>query len=507
MNKLSVAFLVLSLSSVLSAGPTGHWLAKQTFPDGQTRETSLWLKADGNTLTGYMISPNQDAAPISNGKINGNEISFSIVRDNFGEARKTDYSGTLTNDKLTLRLSGFGGRRMREMSFQQVSTETPGPPPPPKPKISLPPAADVPSNGLAKTPPMGWNSWNKFARGVSDRVVRETADAMVKSGMKDAGYIYVNIDDAWQGMRDAQGNIRPNEKFPDMKALADYIHSKGLKIGIYSSPGPKTCANYEGSFQHEEQDAKTFAAWGVDYIKYDWCSASQVYDYHSMPAVYAKMGLALLHSGRPIVYSLCQYGVLKSETWGAKVGGNSWRTTGDIRDSWESMSHIGFDEQLDLAPYAGPGHWNDPDMLEIGNGGMTNTEYRTHMSLWSLLAAPLLAGNDLTKASPEIMDILLNKEVIAIDQDPLGKQATRVFKEGDLEVWARPLQGGAFAVGLFNRGPSTAKVTARWSDVGLQGSARVRDLWKHKDLGVSAEAFSSDVPSHGVTLLKLEPTR
>jgi alpha-galactosidase len=507
MNKLSTAFFFLSLAPILSASPTGHWLAKQTFPDGQTRETSLWLKADGNTLTGYMMSPNQDAAPVSNGRISGSEISFTIVRDNFGEERKTDYTGTLTDKTLTLHLPGFWGSRVREMSFQQVSTEPPGALPAPRPKISLPPAADVPSNGLAKTPPMGWNSWNKFARRVSDQVVRQTADAIVKNGMKDAGYIYVNIDDAWQGTRDAEGNIRPNDKFPDMKALADYIHSKGLKIGIYSSPGPKTCANYEGSFQHEEQDAKTFAAWEIDYIKYDWCSASQVYDYHSMQAVYAKMGHALLDSGRPIFFSLCQYGVLKSETWGAKVGGNSWRTTGDIRDTWESMSHIGFDQQLELAPYAGPGHWNDPDMLEIGNGGMTTTEYRTHMSLWSLLAAPLLAGNDLNTASPNIMQILLNKEVIAIDQDPLGKQAKRVSKDGNLEIWARPLKDGAYAVGLFNRGASSAKVTARWSDVGIDGSARVRDLWKHEDLGASAEVFSSDVPSHGVTLVRVEPSR
>jgi alpha-galactosidase len=506
MNKLPITFVFLSLAQVLSAAPTGHWLATQTLPDGQTRETSLWLKADGDTLTGYMSAPNQDAAALSNGKISGNDISFSVVRDYYGEDRKTDYTGTFENEGLTLQMPGFGGRGMRKTAFKQVSTDAPGPLPAPKPKISLPPAADVPSNGLAKTPPMGWNSWNKFARRVSDQVVRETADAMVKNGMKDAGYIYVNIDDTWEAGRDAKGNILTNEKFPDMKALATYIHSKGLKLGIYSSPGPKTCANYEGSFQHEEQDAKSYAAWGIDYLKYDWCSGSQVYDYHSMQAAYAKMGRALLDSGRPILFSLCQYGVLKSEQWGPKVGGNSWRTTGDIRDSWDSMAHIGFDQQVDLAPYAGPGHWNDPDMLEVGNGGMTNTEYRTHMSLWSLLASPLLAGNDLRSVSPDILEILLNKEVIAVDQDPLGKQATRVSKDGDLEVWARPLKGGAFAVGLFNRGASSAKVTAHWSDVGLHGSASVRDLWKHESLGDSTEAFSSDVPSHGVTLVKVQPS-
>ena len=224
-----------------------------------------------------------------------------------------------------------------------------------------------------------------------------------------------------------------------------------------------------------------------------------------MRAVYAKMGQALLASGRPIVFSLCQYGVLNGPQWGASVGGNLWRTTGDISDNWRSMSHIGFDLQLDLAQYAGPGHWNDPDMLEVGNGGMTDTEYRTHMSLWSLLAAPLLAGNDLRDVSPAILDLLTNKEVIAVDQDQLGKQATRVAKQGDLEVWARPLAGGAYAVGLFNRGGATSKVTARWSDIGLSGNAHVRDLWTRADRGQAIGEFSSDVPSHGVVLIRLEP--
>jgi alpha-galactosidase len=372
-------------------------------------------------------------------------------------------------------------------------------------KIALPAAADVPYNGLAKTPPMGWNSWNKFASKVTDQIVRQIADAMVSNGMKDAGFIYVNIDDTWEAGRDAQGNIQTNSKFPDMKALADYVHSKGLKLGIYSSPGPKTCAGYEGSYQHEEQDAKTYAAWGIDYLKYDWCSATGVYEQQSMPAVYAKMGQALFTSGRPILFSLCEYGRLNVWQWGPRAGGNVWRTTGDIQDNWKSMSHIGFDLQADLAPYAGPGHWNDPDMLEIGNGGMTDTEYRTHMSLWALLAAPLLAGNDLRTVSPAVLQILTNKEVIAVDQDPLGKQAKRLAKDGDVEVWARPLAGGAFAVGLFNRGDSTSKVTARWSDVGFSGEARVRDLWAHADRGAAANEFSSEVPSHGVVMIRVEP--
>jgi alpha-galactosidase len=325
--------------------------------------------------------------------------------------------------------------------------------------------------------------------------------------MRDAGYIYVNIDDTWEAAhRDANGNITTNNKFPDMKALADYVHGKGLKLGIYSSPGPKTCAGYEGSFGHEEQDAKTWASWGIDYLKYDWCSASQVYENNSQPTMagaYAKMGQALLKSGRTIVYSLCQYGNLDVGDWGARVGGNLWRTTGDISDRWQSMMNIGFNLQPGREKYAGPGHWNDPDMLEIGNGGMTDEEYRTHMSLWCILAAPLLAGNDIRNMPKNIADILMNREVIAVDQDKLGKQGIRVSKEGDLQVFAKPLADGGYAVGLFNLGSDTAKVTARWSDIGIVGSHNVRDLWKHADLGAMSGQFSADVPSHGVVMVKI----
>ncbi len=478
---------------------TGHWLVRFA-ADGTTRETSLYLKADHDLLTGYMSSNHGNEA-LHDAKITGQSFSFTIIRDNFGEEQSFKYTGTVQGDTLTLEPAGGHGRTL---TLKRISTEPPGPMPAAPPKISLPPAAPVPYNGLAKTPPMGWNSWNKFANKVSDPLIRETADAMVRNGMNDAGYIYVNIDDTWEAGRDAQGNIQTNSKFPNMKALADYIHSKGLKLGIYSSPGPKTCGGYEGSFQHEQQDARTYASWDIDYLKYDWCSATQVYDYHSMPAVYAKMGEALQATGRPIVYSLCQYGVLHGPQWGASVGGNLWRTTGDISDNWKSMSHIGFDLQLDLAQYANPGHWNDPDMLEVGNGGMTNTEYITHFSLWSLLAAPLLAGNDLRDVSPEILKILTNKEVIAIDQDPLGKEATRASKNGDLEVWSRPLADGSHAVGLFNRGETPATVTARWSDIGVSGSASVRDLWAHADHGTVSDQYSAEVPAHGVVLVKLE---
>ena len=356
---------------------------------------------------------------------------------------------------------------------------------------------------LALTPPMGWNSWNKFAEKVDDKAVREMADAMVTSGMKDAGYVYVNIDDTWEAGRDAQGNIQTNSKFPDMKALADYVHSKGLKIGIYSSPGPKTCAGYEGSYRHEEQDAKTWAAWGIDYLKYDWCSAEKVYKPADMQAVYKKMGDALKATGRPMVYSLCQYGLQNVWEWGASVGGNLWRTTGDIEDTWKSMTAIGFDKQIGHEKYAGPGHWNDPDMLEIGNGGMNPAEYRTHMTLWAMLAAPLLAGNDLRDMSPATKEILLNKEVIAIDQDKLGRQGRRVSKEAGAEMWMRPLENGDLAVALFNRSDGMVSVSAIWDLLGLKGKHKIRDLWAHEDMGSSRDGYSAQVPVHGVVLLRI----
>jgi alpha-galactosidase len=352
---------------------------------------------------------------------------------------------------------------------------------------------------------MGWNSWNKFAHSIDDAAVRGTADAMVKSGMKDAGYVYVNIDDTWEGERDAQGNIQSNKKFPDMKALADYVHSKGLKLGIYSSPGPNTCAGYEGSYGHEEQDARTFAAWGIDYLKYDWCGARILYKDEDMQALYQKMGDALLATGRPIVYSLCQYGRQDVWKWGADVGGNLWRTTGDIRDAWDSMTRIGF-SQDEHAPYAKPGHWNDPDMLEIGNGHMTDTEYRTHMSLWSMLSAPLIAGNDLRDMTPAIRDILTNREVIAIDQDKAGKQATRASKSGDQEIWVKQLADGGLAIGLFNLNEKDATTNVKWADIGLKQTPKhVRDLWEHKDLKLDKKSadYSTTVPGHGVVLLRI----
>ncbi len=348
---------------------------------------------------------------------------------------------------------------------------------------------------------MGWNSWNKFAGRVDDATVRSIADVLTSNGMKEVGYRYVNIDDTWEGGRDAQGNIQTNKKFPDMKALADYVHSKGLKLGIYSSPGPNTCAGYEGSYGHELQDARTYAAWGIDYLKYDWCGARTLYTDEEMPAIYQKMGEALLASGRPIVYSLCQYGRLDVWKWGPDVGGNLWRTTGDIRDAWDSMTRIGFG-QNELAQWARPGHWNDPDMLEIGNGGMTETEYKTHMSLWAILAAPLLAGNDLRNMSPSILGILTNREVIAVDQDKDGKQGKQFWKSADQEIWTRPLSGGKQAVAFFNRASEPAKMTIKLADLGIKGKIHARDLWEQTDMELTGSEYSVTVPGHGVVLLR-----
>src|SRR5947208_9575513 len=341
---------------------------------------------------------------------------------------------------------------------------------------------------VAATPPMGWNSWNHFAERIDDKTVRETADALVSTGLKDAGYIYLNIDDRMEGKRDSGGVIQPNAKFPDMKALADYIHSKGLKLGIYSSPGPKTCAGFEGSLGHEEHDAQTYAQWGIDYLKYDWCQQPPS-NVEEMKNAYTKMHEALKKTGRPIVLSLCQYGWNKVWGWGLSVGGNLWRTTGDITDEYRVMAEIGFN-QNGLEKFAGPGHWNDPDMLEVGNGGMNEDEYRTHMSLWAILAAPLIAGNDLSKMTPYTVELLTNREVLAVDQDPLGRQGYRIAQEGPFEVWMKPMGDGSKVVGLFNRQRFAEEMTVDVSQIGITSEAIVHDLWLKKDVGTFSGKYS-----------------
>ena len=371
-------------------------------------------------------------------------------------------------------------------------------------------------DALAPTPPMGWNSWNKFACNVSEDLIKSVADAIATNGMKDAGYQYVVIDDCWQVSRDASGNIVADPKqFPSgIKALADYVHSKGLKFGLYSDAGAKTCVGRPGSQGHEYQDALQYASWGADYLKYDWCNTGT----RNAEEAYLTMSTALLSTGRPIVFSICEWGTAKPWLWGKGIG-NLWRTTGDISDKWTSkkkwpdgtcceygMVDI-LDMQAGLESFAGPGHWNDPDMLEVGNGGMTIPEYRAHFSFWALLSAPLIAGNDVRSMSPEIKEILTNSEVIAVNQDKLGREGRRIRKDSDLEVWAKPLSDGSRAVMLFNRGTGDVDVSVFWEEIAYPNhlSAEVRNLWSHKDLGSFTGTYSAKVASHSVVMLKIAP--
>ncbi len=489
--------LAASTAICCAAGLTGNWVVSEDRHDGTFRRTYFNLKQDDSRITGTIRTTQFFYRIVdSTGGADGFVLNAQMM-DGRSE-RRVQYEGKLTGDELHIGTRRNPNAPLTEMVARRTA-EGEGSMPA---RIEPPKLHTVPDNGLVRTPPMGWNSWNKFAGRVTGEDVRSMIDAMAGNAMKAAGYVYINIDDTWEGERDARGNITTNKKFPDMKALADYAHSKGFKLGIYSSPGPNTCAGYEGSYGHEEADARTYAAWGIDYLKYDWCGARNIYSDEEMQAVYQKMGDALRATGRPIVYSLCQYGRMDVWKWGPDVGGNLWRTTGDIRDSWDSMSRIGFN-QNDLAPYAKPGHWNDPDMLEIGNGGMNEVEYRTHMSLWSILAAPLLAGNDLREIPPAILEILTNREVIAVNQDKDGKQGHRISKDGDHEIWVRDLAGGALAVGLFNRAATESRMTLKWADIGVQSRARIRDLWLHQDVTTSGPEYTVTVPAHGVVMLRV----
>jgi alpha-galactosidase len=366
--------------------------------------------------------------------------------------------------------------------------------------LALAPARAL-ENGLARTPPMGWNSWNKFGCNVSEKLIKEMADAVVTSGMKDAGYQYVVIDDCWQVSRDGEGNIVPDpQRFPaGMKAVADYIHAKGLKFGIYSDAGTGTCQDRPGSRGYEFQDARQYAAWGVDYLKYDWCNHST----QEVKSSYSIMRDALKASGRPIVFSLCEWGVETPSKWAADIG-NLWRTTEDITDCWSCTGQsLGvmqiLDAEVDLYRYAGPGHWNDPDMLEVGNPGLTVEESRAHFSLWCMLAAPLIAGNDLRNMPAEIREILTNKEVIAVDQDPLGHQAVKDRDYGGLEIWTKELSGHSTACAVLNRGDKPKEVSEY-----LGTGIKVRDLWKHADITLAEGGyFRATLAPHSLVLLKV----
>jgi len=372
-------------------------------------------------------------------------------------------------------------------------------------------------NGLARTPPMGWNSWARYELRIDEGLIRATADAMASGGMKGAGYEYIIVDAGWKAKtRDADGRLRADpDKFPSgMKALADYVHSKGLRFGLYTDAGTEDCVSgAPGSKGFEEKDATSFAEWGVDYMKEDWCNTASM----SAQEAYTKMSRAILATGRPMVFSMCEWGDNKPWTWAAPVA-NLWRTTGDSKDCWDcgrdTMNKPGgyprgwvliLDAQQPLASFAGPGHWNDPDLLQVGQRGLTVEESRAQFSLWAILAAPLIATNDPRSMAPEIRDILLNQEVIAVDQDSAGIQGTRVRVEGQSEVWMRPLSDGSRAVVLFNRGKSAATVRVQWTDIGQKQTEAlmVRDLWTHENLGNMKGGYSAMVPSHGVVMIRV----
>ncbi len=382
--------------------------------------------------------------------------------------------------------------------------------------------------GLALTPPLGWNSWNCWGLSVDQGKVKAAADAMVESGLADHGWSFINIDDGWEAdQRTAAGELLANDKFPNMKELADYCHDYGLKLGIYSSPGPLTCGGYLGSYKHELLDIKTWANWGIDYVKYDWCGYSQVAKDNSLSELqkpYAFFTEQLNLVSRDIIYSICQYGMGDIWEWGEKVGGNLWRTTGDITDTWNSMASIGFG-QGKTSSYAGPGHWNDPDMLVVGQVGwgpslhasnLSPDEQYTHISLWSLLAAPLLIGCDMTQLDDFTLSLLTNDEVLAVNQDTEGEQAV-LLREGDgVQVWVKHLAGGYKAVGLFytgenspiesflwDRKPRNKEIQVSWEELGITGTHDVRDVWRQQDLGNFKTFFSASVPYHGVVLVKI----
>ena len=377
--------------------------------------------------------------------------------------------------------------------------------------------------GLAPTPPMGWNTWNTFAHNINEQLIRESADAIVSSGMKDAGYVYVNLDDCWHGERDSLGFIHPDpEHFPSgMKALGDYIHSLGLKFGIYSDAGWQTCGSRFGSSGHEYQDAMQYAKWGVDYLKYDWCNTEAL----NAEGAYLTMRNALYAAGRPIVFSLCEWGNNKPWDWGKDIG-HLWRTTGDITNCFDCVVDHGtwkswgimyiLDFQDGLRKYAGPDHWNDPDMMEVGNG-MSVSEDRAHFTMWCMLAAPLIAGNDVRNMTKETIAILTNKEVIAVDQDKLGIQGLKHSSDDSLEIWYKPLVDDSWAVCFLNRSKSKKTISYKWKSQIInddfskrstnfkQATYYIRNLWTKEDLGSTNKTLKIEVPSHDVLLVKLVP--
>jgi len=501
-----VRHLLTALALATSLTPAGAALAQTRF-DGvwlfddagpNPGVTMLQVASDGGRITGAVTTQWYGPVTMQNARVEDGVLTFEVR--NLNDRANPTRTWTVRNTAKGVRLAGqlweskidAGGRRgtARDAEARAFRFQT------------LPAWAPVAQVPLAPTPPMGWSSWNKFADKIDDKTIRAMADAMVATGLRDAGYVYVNIDDGWQGTRGPDGRIRSNANFPDMKALADYVHSKGLKLGIYSSPGPRTCAGFEGSYGHVRQDAQTFADWGMDYLKYDLCSGEYFYaDADTVKRSYAEMGVALKATGRPFIYSLCEYGRFDVGSWGRAVGGHLWRTTGDITDDYATMARIGFDRN-GKPEHTGPNGFNDPDMLEVGNGGMSEAEYATHMTLWAMSAAPLLMGHDLRQTPPAMLRLLENRDVIAVDQDAKGVQGRAVRKDGALEVWSKPLADGSVALALFNRGDANAKMEARAADAGFAAITTARDLWRSQP--VAADTLTFDVPSHGSVMLRVQ---
>jgi alpha-galactosidase len=485
-----------------------------------TWEFTIGRLADGRDLNGYFVLEAQG------GRLSGHAVHYGMRFDirkatldgerfSFDDALAS-VAGQIENDRLVF-TANYGDdapysqildssimhvpsapRGVRDRFIARRVPAGTGAAPPP---IALPAVRDLPHNRLAQTPPMVWGAWYSLTIAITDPLIREMADALVSSGLRDAGFNVLNMEVGWTGTRDASGRLRSNHKFPDMKSLAQYVHSRGLKLGICTSPGPVDCTGYLGSHGHEERDARTFAEWGIDYIKHDMCSANATYRPADERSLYQKMGAALQASGRPIVYSLCQYGSADVWTWGARAGGNLWRVSSDIFDTWESVREIGFDTP-DLSAYAGPGRWNDYDYLMLGLGTLTEDEYRTQMTHWCMLASPLITSVDPRKLTQFEKSVLLNRELIAVDQDVKGKPGSCVARSGSTQIWKRTLSDG-YAVALYNLGELPATLQLDANALGLSAITHARDLWTHRDVALANGRLNVRVPRHGAAIYRL----
>ena len=503
--------LILGWIPLLAASPRadlgGAWVTQIT-PDNPTPQL-LVFEHRGGAWTGRMTS-RFGTLTLENVVFDGEQLSFSEVFDlGLSRVRPVRAYGELRGEELHLRIpiltgSGFWGDQQPISGFRMRvahRTNTAGAAALQDITPRNQSLSPLPSNALGRRPPMGWSSWNHFEDKIDDQTVRQMADAIVLSGLREAGYIYINIDDGWQDGRDKKGALVPNARFPDMRALADYVHARGLKLGIYSAAGTQTCANYIGSYGHEEQDAQTFAKWGVDALKYDWCDAADgLYSTPAeMQAAYWRMGKALQATGRPIFYVISQYGLFNVAQWAGKVGANAWRTTFDISDQWSRIDHIAL-QQIGREADAGPGGWNDMDGLEVGNGGMTLEECRTQMTLWSMLNSPLILGNDVRNMTAQIQALVANREVISVNQDPLGISAVALRETS--ELWTKPLSNGDVAVALINHDDAPSEKQLSWSMVGLPKVVSVRDLWQHTYLSGLSDVYRVVIPAHGAVLLR-----